>query len=106
MDLETGERRELGPGSAPFYSSDGYLIHGLANQREGLQALPFSLDTLVATGQSFPIDETGRLASVSRDGTLVYTDRPAVGTFQIVWRSRTGVVLESVGQPQPTIGAP
>ncbi len=107
MDLETGERRELGPGSAPFYSSDGYLIHGLmSGPGEGLRALPFSLDTLEATGQSFPIDETGRIASVSGDGTLVYTDRPAAGTRQIVWRSRTGELLEAVGQPQPTIGAP
>jgi hypothetical protein len=107
MDLETGERRELGPGGVPFYSSDGYLIHGLSNdQDEGLRALPFSLDTLEATGQSFPIDETGYYATVSRDGTQVYTDRPAADTFQIVWRARTGVVLESVGQPQPNIGAP
>ena len=107
MDLETGERRELRPGSAPFYSSDGYLIHGLANGADdGLRALPFSLDTLEATSQSFPIDETGREASVSGDGTLVYTDRPAAGTFQTVWRSRTGVVLEAVGQPQPNIRAP
>ncbi len=106
MDLETGERRELGPGSRPVYSSDGHLIHGLANgQDDGLQALPFSLDTLEATGQSFPIDETGRIASVSGDGTLVYTDRPAASS-QIVWRARTGVVLEAVGQPQPNIGAP
>ncbi len=36
----------------------------------------------------------------------MYTDRPAASTFQIVWRSRTGVVLEAVGQPQPNIGAP
>ena len=45
----------------------------------GLRALPFSLDTLEATGQSFPIDETGRTPSVSRDGTLVYTDGAAGG---------------------------
>jgi len=107
MDLETGVRRELGPGSAPFYSSDGYLIHGPINGGgEGLRALPFSLDTLEAIGQSFPIDGTGREASVSGDGTLAYTDRPAASSSQIVWRSRTGELLEAVGQPQPTIGSP
>ena len=107
MGLETGERRELGPGGVPFYSSDGYLIDGHMNGAdEGLRALPFSLDTLEATSQSFPIAEDGQFASVARDGTLVYTDRPAAGTFQTVWRARTGVVLESVGQPQPTIGSP
>ena len=107
MGLETGERRELGPGGVPFYSSDGYLIDGHMNGADdGLRALPFSLDTLEATSQSFPIAEDGQFASVARDGTLVYTDRPAAGTFQTVWRARTGVVLESVGQPQPTIGSP
>jgi len=106
MDIETGERRELGPGSRPVYSSDGYLIHGLANGNDpGLRALPFSLDTLEATDQSFPIDEAGRSASVSGDGTLVYTDGPAASGRQLVWRARTGMVLESVGQPQPNIGA-
>ena len=109
MDLETGERRELGPGSRPGYSSDGYLIHGPMNPQEGgLRALPFSLDTLEATGQSFPIDETGRFASVSRDGSLVYTDSPTGGSRQLVIRDRSGEILQSVdsslgGLPSPAV---
>ncbi len=100
MDLETGERRELGPGSAPFYSADDYLIHGPTDGNEpGLRALPFSLDTLEATGQSFPIDETGRTASVSRDGTLVYTDGAIGGPRQIVVRDRSGDIVQTVGEP-------
>ncbi len=101
MDLETGERRELAPGRRPVYSSDGYLIHGprLSNE-PGLRALPFSFDTLGATGQSFPIDETGQAASVALDGTLVYTDGVATGGIrQIVVRNRSGEVVQTIGEP-------
>ncbi|MDA1235522.1 MAG: protein kinase, partial [Acidobacteria bacterium] len=108
MNLETGERRELAPGSRPVYSSDGYLIHGPMNDAgEGLRALPFSLDTLEATGQSFPIDETGRAASVALDGTLAYTDSPATGGARtLVWRDRSGELIEAIGQPQPHMEDP
>ena len=101
MDLETGERRELGPGSRPVYSSDGYLIHGPTDNRadQGLRALPFSLDTLEATGQSFPIDETGSSASVSLDGTLVYSDGATGGARRIVVRDRSGEIVQTVGEP-------
>lgn len=100
VDLETGERRELVPGSLPFYSSDGYLFHGSSNLREpGLRALPLSLDTFEPTGQSFPVEETGRAASVSLDGTLVYTDRPVGGARQIVVRDRSGKIVQTVGDP-------
>ena len=100
LNLETSERRELGPGSNASYSLDGYLIHGPTDEGErGLWAWPFSLETLGPTGDAFPISTAGRSARISIDGTLVYTDRPAAGTRQIVWRARTGVVLEAVGQP-------
>jgi len=100
MDMETGERRELGPGSRPGYSSEGYLIHGpMSHEEAGLRAMPFSLDSLEATGQSFPIDETGRFASVSLDGTLVYTDYPTGGGHQLVIRDRSGEILQSVDSP-------
>ena len=102
LNLETGERRELGPGSRPFYSLDGYLIHGPGNGGErGLWAWPFSLKTLEPTGDAFPISTGGLTATVSRDGTLAYLDddtRIAFRTF--VWRNRAGELLETVGQPQ------
>jgi Tol biopolymer transport system component len=69
--------------------------------------LPFSLGTLEATGQSFPINETGRAASVALDGTLVYTDSPATGgTRTLVWRDRSGELIEAIGQPQPNMEDP
>ena len=106
LSLETGERRDLGPGGLPIYSPDGYLIHGPTNSGDrGLWALPFSLDTLETTGDAFPISTAGLAASVSHDGTLAYRDEAATGTIQtLVWRSRTGEMIEAVGQPPPNIG--
>ena len=48
-------------GDFPFYSPSGH-IH-----------LPFSLDTLKATGDAFPITENGRAPTVAAVGTLVYS---------------------------------
>jgi Tol biopolymer transport system component len=108
LNLETGERRELGPGTGPVYSQDGYLIHGAANADEpGLWALPFSLGTLEPTGDAFPISTAGFTPSVSRDSTLAYRDQAEVGALEtLVWRSRAGELLETVGQPQALIGQP
>ena len=102
LNLETGERRELGPGTAPVYSQDGYLIHGAASSAEpGLWALPFSLSTLDPTGDAFPISTAGFAPSVSHDGTLAY--RTAGGwaaIWTLAWRNRAGEIIETVGQPQ------
>ena len=108
LNLETGELRELGPGSGPVYSRDGYLIHGAANRVEpGLWALPFSRETLKPTGDPFPISTVGFAATVSHDGTLAYQDQAGNGAIQtLVWLSRTGELLEAVGQPQLYIAQP
>jgi Tol biopolymer transport system component len=101
LDLETGERSEIGPGSAPVYSPDGYLIHGSGDTGEpGLLALPFSRAGLEPTGEAFPIAEDGQFASVARDGTLVFLDGIRAAVQTLVWRDRAGEVLETIGQPQ------
>ena len=99
LDLKTEERRILGPGSAPVYSPDGHLLYGPANRDDsGLLALPFSLATLAPTGPPFAVNERGVMPSVSRDGTLVYLERPNA-PVQMVWRSRQGDLLETIGLP-------
>ena len=105
MNMETGERQELGPGSAPVYSPDGYLIHAPTDMNgRGLWALPFSLDRLEAAGDAFPISATGFAPSVSNDGALVYRDDAVGGrTRTLVWRSRSGDIIETAGQPQQGI---
>ncbi len=102
LNLETGERQELGPGSRAVYSQDGYLIHGPTDSTEpGLWAWPFSLETLEPAGDSFPISTAGLAATLSRDGTLAYRDQAgSASTRTLAWRDRTGELLETVGQPQ------
>ncbi len=108
LNLETGERRELGPGSDAFYSLDGYLIHGPTNKNaRGLWAWPFSLETLEPTGDPFPISTAGRAAAVSQDGTLAYLDDAARAAGRtLIWRNRAGELIEAIGQPQPSMEDP
>ena len=108
LNLATGEPSEIGPGFAPVYSPDGYLIHSSGNTSEsGLLALPFSLATLQPTGEAFPIAEAGQFASVARDGTLVFLDGNLAGVQgTLVWRNRAGELLETVGEPQLGMGQP
>ena len=107
-NLETGESSEIGPGSAPVYSRDGYLIHGSADPGDPrLFALPFSLATLQATGEPFPIADGSQSANVAQDGTLVFLDGArSAGLYTLVWRHRAGELLETIGQPQPTMYLP
>lgn len=100
MDLQTGERHEVGPLSDAAYDPSGYLIHGPSEpDGVGLSATPFSIETLSAVGETFPIETSGVMASVSRDGTLVYTRGLSSTSAQIVVRDRSGDVLRSVGDP-------
>ena len=111
--LNTGERRELVPGTEPAYSASGHLVYhgslgasvGPFGAGSGLRALPFSLETLTATGEAFPIVEAGRYPSVSADGTLVYLDQPAVRR-QLVWRDRSGRKLLVFGQAHENVFDP
>ena len=102
LNLATGEAKELRQGDDPGYSG-GYLIHGAGDDRQtGIWAMPFSLETLDASGESFPIDTGGRRTTVSRDGILTYEDYTPQGggVRTLVWRDRRGEVLETIGQPQ------
>jgi predicted Ser/Thr protein kinase len=100
LDLRTGERRQLVPGRQPAYSASGHLVYAdRSNQNSSLRALPFSLETLTAAGEDFPIVEAGGRPSVSRVGTLVYTDASLGGPRRIVVRDRSGDILRTVGDP-------
>ena len=104
LDLKTGERRELVAGTTPVYSASGHLVYQESlDQTSGLRALPFSLETLTATGEAFPIVEAGRDPSMAQDGTLVYFDGGGGGR-NLVWRDRDGKSLGTIGQAQKNIG--
>jgi WD40 repeat protein len=108
MDLQPGERRELVPGTQPIYSKQGFLLYGPPTVTEpGLRAAPFSLQTLSFTGDAFPVAATALTASVSDSDTLIYLDASAANdSGLLVWRNRSGEVLESVSQPQPGMDKP
>jgi len=65
----------------------------------------FSLDTLRATGDAFPISENSRGPTVATDGTLVYLDGTGSGQQQLVWLDRRGEKTGEVGQAHEAIGS-
>jgi len=105
QNLETGQRELLGPGATPFYSPSGHLVHQTGPQAHDLWALPFSLDTLTATGDAFPISENSRGPTVAADGTLVYLDGIGSGRQQLVWLDRSGEKTGEIGQAHEVIGS-
>ena len=102
-NLETGESLVLTEGEYPVYSPSGHIVY---HAQGGLWALPFSLDALKATGEAFPVVESGNFPSVAGDGTLVSVEARGGGAEQLVWRSRAGEKLGEIGQPQQRIGMP
>ena len=100
VDLETGQRRDLGPGATSHYSASGHLVYQTSIREGGLWALPFSLETLTPTGKAFRIVEEGTGPTLAQNGTLVYTGGAADSQIQLVWKDREGDRLGTIGQPQ------
>ena len=103
-DIETGQREFLRPGESPFYSPSGHIVYKAAGT-DDLWALPFSLATLKATGEAFPISQNSQEPSVAADGTLVYVDGPRQAR-QLVWRDRSGARTGEIGQAQDRTNLP
>jgi Tol biopolymer transport system component/DNA-binding winged helix-turn-helix (wHTH) protein len=106
-DLETGRENVLAVGRRPVYSPTGHVLYE-ATDRNNLWALPFSLETLRATGKPFPIRENASSPSVSLDGTLVYNAHSANFGVQLGWRDRSGnkLGLIAIAQPHEQIAYP
>jgi WD40 repeat protein len=100
MNLESGEKNEIAPRSRPVYSPSGHLIHNDVTGA-GLEATPFSIETLTAIGDTFPLEESGTRPSVAGDGTLIYTDAVVSGgsAVRIVVMARSVEVVQTVGPP-------
>jgi len=96
-NLETGESLILAEGEQAVYSPSGHIVY---NWRDGLWALPFSLEALKATGEAFPIAENGSEPSIANDGTLVSVGSARESLDQLVWRGRTGEKIGEIGQPK------
>ena len=103
LDLESGRQDALALGSLPVYSPTGHIVY---QSESTLWALPFSAETLRATGEPFPVSGSGSVPSVSRDGTLVYLHGDEAGRNQLIWRDRAGKKLGTIGARQPQILMP
>jgi serine/threonine protein kinase/Tol biopolymer transport system component len=88
----------------PAYSSTGHIIYvDGAGSSVAIWALPFSLATLKATGQAFPIAQHGTCPRLAGSGTLVYSDVPP-NQLQLAWVDRGGNVVANIGKPQLYVG--
>ena len=105
QNLETGQRELLGSGAAPVYSKSGHLLYATSPASNDLWALPFSLETLRASGEAFPVSENSRYPTVAADETLVYLDSSGSGQQQLVWLDRRGEKTGEIGQVQEAIGS-
>jgi hypothetical protein len=107
-NLDTGQTSALDPGDRHVYSAaTGHLIYQSERNVYDLWARPFSPETLEFTGPAFPLRQNARQPSISDDGTLAFLDSSgSTGAMTLVWRDRSGSVLEKVGQPQQTMYSP
>ena len=98
-DGETGDEFVLTEGVQPVYSPTGHVVYTETNGLS-LWAIPFSGETLQATGEPFPLRENACFASAADDGTLLYIDNGETLGRQLGWRDWRGNRLGFVGQPQ------
>jgi Tol biopolymer transport system component len=100
--LQSGERRELFPGSQARYLPTGHIIYGLDNN---LLAVPFDLKTLKVTRGAVPVVENIlRLGgafqyAVSDSGALAYL--PGLSTDMITKRTLVWVDRDGKEEPLP-----
>ena len=107
QDFETDRQRVLGPGVPAFFSGSGHLVYESALlPPHDLWAVPFSLDTLQAEGEAFPIAENAFQATVAGDQTLVYLDSPDAGKGRLVWLDRAGGNPKAIGFTGDALGSP
>ena len=100
VDVETGEVKDLTPGTHPRYSSTGHLL--FIDDAATLLAAPFDEESLELTGAAIPVAEgLAMLVSglgffdVSQSGTLVYrTDAAVSASGTPVWVERDGTARE------------
>ena len=83
VDVETGEVKDLTPGTHPRYSATGHLL--FIDDAATLMAAPFDVESLELTGAAMPVAEGLAVLvsglgffAVSQTGTLVYRTSAAV----------------------------
>ena len=100
VDVETGEVKDLTPGTHPRYSATGHLL--FIDDAATLMAAPFDVESLELTGAAMPVAEGLAVLvsglgffAVSQTGTLVYRTSAAVfASGTPVWVERDGTARE------------
>ena len=91
--------------SQPVWAPSGHVVFARSGGgRDGIWALPFSLERLTATGEPFPVVTGGSAASVSADGSLVYTPGRMSRAQRLVWVSREGKVEATAADLPDEVG--
>ena len=99
LDRTSGQREILAEGWDPVYAPSGHVVYESIEPR-GVWAIPFSVDTMKATGNPFPISEDSYDPSVALDGTLACLEgATATGRWRLVWKDREGNRLGEIGEP-------
>jgi serine/threonine-protein kinase len=88
--LESGESKELFPGTYAMYVPTGHLVYSLANN--DIFAVPFDPNKLEVTGGPVPLEEDVLDFIVSNSGTLAYVSGTSTSTSsrRLVWVDREG----------------
>jgi len=85
---------------SPAFADTGHILFWRYTKRNGLWAVPFSIDRLETTGEPFPV-AAGAAEPTSTGTTLVYTlAGPQSTTSEIVEVDRSGNVLRVIGPPR------
>ena len=99
LDRTSGQREILADGFFPVYAPSRHVIYESIEPR-GVWAIPFSVGTMKATGNPFPISEDSYEPSIALDGTLAYVEGvTATGRWRLVWKDREGNRLGEIGEP-------
>jgi hypothetical protein len=102
---------EFGIGEA-IYSRTGHILFHRWNSTNqsnhpDVWAIPFDLNSYKATGSPFLIAANSGWPNVTEDGTLFYHKQARKSTSdRLVWLSRKGAVLDSIGERQISINSP
>jgi serine/threonine protein kinase len=102
---------EFGIGEA-IYSPTGHILFHRYNSTDhtinpDLWAIPFDLNSYKATGSPFLIAASSGWPNITEDGTLFYYKQVRKSTSdRLVWLSRKGTVLDSLGERQTSILRP
>ena len=105
VDVDSGQFVDLAlAGSSPIYSASGHILFhraGAAGSND-VWAVPFDATNLRVTGELMPIASGASYPTVSRDGTLVYSDHRET-VARVVVRDRTGKQLRYLTEAQANV---